>query len=224
MSEIKENVISLIDLQLNTEDWSLGVSFSFWLLIGLIVILSLILLGRWLFGNKYSQSFEIDQAEIGVGDQKVIFKPNYTDTQVAYAIWVELSTRKIGLEIDFENDIVDEIYNSWYNFFSVTREMLKGISVSKTQKTSTRAIINLSVDVLNYGLRPHLTQWQARFRQWYNRELKRYDESDKDTQDIDPQELQKKFPKYDELKEDMSKVNKQLITYRAKMQQLVFRD
>ena len=38
---------------------------------------------------------------------------------------MELSTRKIAIPFDIENDVIDEVYDSWYNFFSTARELLK---------------------------------------------------------------------------------------------------
>jgi hypothetical protein len=158
-----------------------------------------------------------------VGNSKFRFKPNLIDRQVAYAIWVELSTRKIGLGIDFEHDVIAEVDDSWDHFFTVTRELVKDIPVARVKRDSTQAIIKLSIEVLNEGLRPHLTQWQARFRRWYDRELKRYDESEGAGM-IDPQQIQRSFPRYDELTNDMQRVNQALIRYRAKMRELVLRD
>ena len=76
---------------------------------------------------------------------------------------------------------------------------------------------------LSGGLRPHLTRWQARFRSWYNRELKRY-EADTGTTVIDPQQIQAAFPQYEELKKDLERVNNALIRYRSKMRELVMKD
>lgn len=81
-------------------------------------------------------------------------------------------------------------------------------------------LIKLSIEVLNEGLRPHLRMWQARFRRWYENEL------NKTSGDlvIDPQEIQKNFPKYDELKTDMEKVNQRPLSYRNHMRRLVMAD
>jgi len=142
---------------------------------------------------------------------------------VAYAIWVELSTRKIGLPIDLDHDVISEIYDSWYEFFGVTRDLIKSVPASRIKRKSTQAIIKLSVEVLNEGLRPHLTQWQARFRHWFTRELKRHNQTS-DDEVLDPQQLQARFPQYEELKVDMENVNRTLIRYRAKMRELVLND
>lgn len=207
---------SLLNLFWDAPSWTLTLGINLWLVLTAAAIAILLSVLRWLHGDLALQSFEIDQAEIGVGSGKLRFKPNRTDKQVAYAIWVELSTRKIGLPIDFEHDVIAEIYDSWFHFFSVTRDLIKGIPVNQVKRHSTQAIIKLSVEVLNEGLRPHLTQWQARFRRWYGHEL---DKSDT----LDPQQIQNNFPQYDDLVKDLKRVNHSLIRYRAKMHELVLK-
>jgi len=64
-----------------------------------------------------------------------------------------------------------------------------------------------------HGLRPHLTRWQARLRRWYKNEL----EKKSGELVIDLQEIQRKFPKYEELKTDMERVNHHLMKYRENM-------
>jgi hypothetical protein len=121
------------------------------------------------------------------------------------------------LPIDLEHDVVDEVYDSWHTFFSVTRELVKSIPVSKVSSASTQAIINLSIDVLNEGLRPHLTKWQARFRRWYEREAK----SDASLS-ISPQEIQQQFPQFSDLSSELMRVNRGLMAYRAKLREMVY--
>jgi hypothetical protein len=182
----------------------------------LLLLVVLLVAIRFVWLSSRLPEFEIDEAEFGLGDQKIRFKPNDMDRTVAYKIWVELSTRKIGLPIDAENDVIDEIYTSWYNFFAVTRELIKDVPVRKVRQNSTEKIINLSIEVLNSGLRPHLTRWQARFRRWYSWQLTKDSEAV-----LHPQDIQKKFPDYNELIEDMMAVNERLIAYRKAMYKLV---
>lgn len=218
-----ERITPLINLGWDNGDWAFTFTISAWVLAALIILTVSLLVWRYLAGGFTFKSFEIDQADIGIGNQKFSFKPNMMDKQVAYAIWVELSTRKIGLPIDFEHDVISEIYESWYGFFAVTRDLVKGIPANKVKRDSTQKIIRLSIEVLNEGLRPHLTKWQARFRHWYDRELAKYDK-DGGEEILDPQLIQAKFPKYDELKEDMERVNQALMKYRGKMHSLVLKD
>jgi hypothetical protein len=178
------------------------------------ILASLLIRRGW---RRRLKSFEIEKAELGIGAGKITLKPNDTDRQVAYQIWVELSTRKIGLPIDLNNDVVAEIYDSWHNFFGVTRELIKSVPVSRAADDNTRKIINLSIEVLNDGLRPHLTLWQARFRAWYDRQVK-----DRTDAQMDPQDIQSGFPRFQELSADLINVNQNLIAYRALMGRIVY--
>lgn len=197
-----------------SDDWSLSLHLSPIPLLIVAAIFAVIIMIAQAYRKHNLVDWELDGAEMGLGDQKLSFKPNNTDRQIAYSIWVELSTRKIGLPIDVEDDVISEVYDSWYAFFSVTRDMIKDIPVSKVRGESTSKIIDLSVEVLNEGLRPHLTKWQARFRHWYERQM------DSKT-DAAPQEVQKNFPAHDELVADLLEVNKRLMMYRLKMNELV---
>jgi hypothetical protein len=191
-------------------------SWALWTVVGLAVTLIVIRLGGLHLWSPSRRRFEIDQAQFGLGQQKIILRPNETDRQIAYKIWVELSTRKIGLPVDLDDDVIAEIYDSWYHFFSVTRDLIKDVPVSKFRRKDTEQIIRLSIEVLNQGLRPHLTKWQARFRRWYERAL----ETD-ESATLHPQDIQKNFPDFAELSADMQVVNQRLISYRDKMYELV---
>ena len=214
MISASSTLATLFSFSLN-HDLTFSIIISPWLIGLLILVLALYFLIRWLLGLALGPNFQIDTAEVGLSTGTISFKPNLGDQQIAYKIWVELSTRKIGLPIDLEHDVISEVYDSWYNFFSITRELVKDIPVNKVKSPSTQKIINLSIRVLNDGLRPHLTSWQARFRHWYERQL----QTAKD--DLDPQSLQAQYPKFEELKKDMLVVNASLIKYRDKMEELV---
>lgn len=208
-----EPLAKLISISLtNDYTFSFEINYAAVIIITFLILIAMAI--KKYLGTFFGENFEIDKAEMGLGSGKISFKPNREDQQIAYAIWVELSTRKIGIPIDLKHDVVYEIYNSWYNFFSITRELIKDIPVSKVKNDSTQKIINLSIDVLNKGLRPHLTSWQARFRHWYEKELK------KDA-DLDPQAIQETYPRFEELKTDLLSVNENLIKYRDKMKELV---
>lgn len=194
---------------------SLVLTVSPWVILVVVVILVLVIIYFRYKGFHHGKDFTIDKAEMGLGNGKIVFKPNLKDQQIAYAVWVELSTRKIGLPINLDDDVISEIYESWYNFFSITRELIKDIPVDKVKRKSTQKIIRLSIDVLNEGLRPHLTLWQARFRLWYDKKL------EKAEGDIDPQSIQSEYPRFEDLKKDLLKVNAQLMKYREAMKEIV---
>jgi len=207
---------NLIELTL---DSSLNFQFhaNSFVVAGLGLIIAAILIGRLIgMPRHFWRTFEINEAEFGLGDQKIKLSPNVTDQQIAYKIWVELSTRKIGIPIDTHNDVISEIYDSWFNFFSVTRELIKDVPVQKFRRKDTEQIVRLSIEVLNHGIRPHLTQWQARFRRWYENQLKQDCNAD-----ASPQDIQRKFPQFPDLERDLLKVNQRLINYRKKMYEII---
>lgn len=160
---------------------------------------------------------KIQGGNLGIGNTIIKFKPNKKDKEIAYQLWVELSTRKLGIPLDMENDVIYEVYNSWYEFFKITRESLKEFPVSKLENDISNEIIDITIGVLNGELRKHLTKWQAKFRHWYDIE------NDKEENDnLSPQEIQMKFPEYDELVKDLMNVNKCLINYTNLLHDIVF--
>jgi hypothetical protein len=187
-----------------------------WLLLAVLVFVIVWFLYSKYFKQLFSRIFEIDEVEIGIGSHKIKIRPNYEDLQIVYNLWLEMSTRKLGLEIDLDNDVINEIYRSWYNFFQLTRDVTKDIPVSKIRRNeSTKEIVRVAIEVLNEGVRPHLTKWQARFRKWYNEELER-----EENRELSPQDIQRRFPEYDRLTKDMIEVNHRLIKYRKILRRL----
>lgn len=173
--------------------------------------------------NLLKAQIDIDEVSLGIGKQTIKIKPNTQTIQVAYKLWVELNTRKLGLPIDEENDVISEIYDSWYSFFAIARELIKEIPAQKASNKDTKELIILSSKILNNTVRPHLTKWQARYREWYKRYI-----TSIDSYDIPPQELQKQFKCfgfdncYQLLMNDMKSVNKKLINYRKILEKIVF--
>ncbi|WP_380879059.1 hypothetical protein ACFB49_20120 [Sphingomonas sp. DBB INV C78] len=217
ISNVTDDGLDLVSLSV-ASDGKFTLDVSIWIVFISLLVCAIVIFARWyLKGSIFARGYEVDSAELGIGDSKVTFKPNMNDKNVAYRVWVELSTRKIGIPIDYDNDVIVEIYDSWHTFFSVTRELIKDIPVNKVRNKSTKQIISMSIDVLNIGLRPHLTKWQARFRRWYDYKLSTDPEAR-----FHPQDIQKEFPGYDELVADMKLVNDKLILYRDKMNDLVY--
>lgn len=185
------------------------------ILLGIATLIGLVFLIRFLtqiFSNRYSQDIELNISLGGIGEIKI--KPNYEVLQVAHKAWAELITRKAGLPIDIENDVIVEIYQSWYVLFDEIRQLIKQIPASQLKNQDTKKLSDLLVNSLNQGLRPHLTKWNARFRRWYNNEIEK-------NKDKTPQEIQKKYPSYNELIADLMIINQQLVSYTNELKKLV---
>jgi hypothetical protein len=196
------------------EAYNVGFYVDKWILISGIILAIIIVLWKLYSKNKTSE-WEIDEARLGIGRNSLKLKPNRDDKQIAYKVWIELNTRKIGLTIDEHNDVLIEVYNSWYEFFKITRELLKDIPAHKLQREDTKKLVKLTMDILNYELRPHLTTWQAKYRKWYDHSLT------EDTDGKSPQDIQKSYPHFEELISDMKNVNQSLIYYKVKLAEMV---
>jgi hypothetical protein len=190
---------------------------SIWLLLVALILVGLFLLMPWLRTLMFKQEFEVDQIELGIGNSTVVLKPNSDDLQVAYRLWVELRTRKLGLPFDEEHDVIVEVYNSWYEFFRITRELMKSIPVSKIRgQESTQLLVKISVDILNKTIRPHLTKWQARFRRWYDQEAQKQENIG-----LDSQKVQRKYPEYASLVGELIETNSHLVAYGNLLSQII---
>jgi hypothetical protein len=180
------------------------------------IIAGLIALSLGLRRKGFRSSMVIDEAEIGIGSHKIKLRPSHEDRQIAYKLWVEMATRKVGMAIDPANDVITEVYTSWYDFFRVARELLKTIPVEKVRRSGdTRKLVDIAVEVLNEQLRPHLTTWQARYRRWYEAQCR-----DTDCAPLTPQEIQRRFPDHDALIADLLATNQRLVKYRDVLNEL----
>lgn len=196
------------------ENWYTVILSLNWfaVVISVIVIFALI----WLFKNHFiKKHIIVDEINLGIGDNSIKLSYDKKDQEIAYKIWVELSTRKIGLMFDKEHDVITEVYNSWYEFFKITRDLMKEVPASRIPYSND--LIELTEKILNAGLRPHLTIWQAKYRKWYENEL------DNNTDDT-PQKLQQRYPLYDELIDDLIVTNKRMIEYKILMKKIAFGD
>jgi hypothetical protein len=149
------------------------------------------------------------------GTGKVKIKPNYEVLRIAHGAWVELATRKAGILFERDHDVIVELYDSWYKLFGEMRQLARQVPAHRLrQDEDTRKTVELIVNTLNKGLRPHLTQWHARFRHWYEREAR-------DHPNESPQEIQARYPRYRELVDDLERVNREMLLYMGELKKLV---
>ena len=181
------------------------------LIVAIIIIAAIVYVIRKVSKHLGYHSVDVDEISLGIGDSNIKLKYNKKDQEIAYKLWVELNTRKIGLVFDPKYDVIDEVYNSWYAFFTIARELLKEIPATKLPYSTE--LITLTTKVLNDGLRPHLTTWQAKYRKWYGLQKE-------DTRS--PQEIQKDFSGYDALVSDLLQTNNRMIEYKKLMYRIAF--
>lgn len=159
---------------------------------------------RWLPFRKYDL-VEVNIALGNVGNVKL--RPNTKDAQIAHQIWTELVTRKAAVPLDSDRDVISEVYDSWYQLFQRIRALIADVPADLLRRdASTRELVRIAIQTLNEGIRPHLTRWQAEFRNWMKHR-------EGELQQKTPQEVQRGFPQYAELVADMRLVNQGLRTY-----------
>ena len=208
--------MDIINIEL--ENWySLSIKLNYFAIILLFVILfGVSIIVKKILPLLHNNSMYIDEVELGIGtNSKVKIKFSREDREIAYKLWVEMSTRKIILPFDEENDVIVEVYDSWYSFFGIARGLLKDIPVEKLN--SSKQLISVTDRVLNKCLRPHLTKWQARFRKWYNLQLD-------SNSDLTPQEIQYTYPHYNELVNELKAINKNIDYYGEVLKKLALNE
>lgn len=103
-------------INIEIQEWT-TVLFKFnWLAIVIILALIWILsfLMKKCLNHINKKCITVDEMSLGIGNSSVKFSYSKKDQEIAYKIWVELSTRKIGLPYDKKNDVIKEVYDSWY--------------------------------------------------------------------------------------------------------------
>lgn len=125
---------------------------------------------------------------------------------------MELSTRNIH-DFDEDNDVIIEIYNSWYQLFGITRLLLEEIPASRIPYS--KELIDLVNSMLNQGLRPHLSKWQAKYRSWYKSHIENLEK-------MTPQEYQKEYPDYEVLLKDLLDTNSKMLSIKRYMYEIAF--
>lgn len=185
------------------------------LLIGAILIFCVLAILRLLF-YFFRKSVKIVNLNIEIGNiGNITLELNKEVSKIAHKTWVEIMTRKVGLTFEEDKDVIVEVYNSWYKLFEIIRELLKNVEPNKKDE-NVETLENILIKTLNEGLRPHLTKWQAKFRRWYDIELKEEKNSK-----VSPQEIQKRYEEYDSLIVDLKNTNEKMVQFAQELKKLI---
>jgi hypothetical protein len=186
----------------------------------LLCLIALYIVFKRIINSKLKNLFIQETSfEINTGlfkyNQKI--KRSYQNLYIAHRIYIELVTRKAAIPVDVDKDVIAEVYNSWYVMFKTIREEIKNLPGNYlVNNNSTKKLVDLTIAILNDGLRAHLTTYQAEFRKWYDKELKKEIDSD-----LSPQEIQKRYSKFTELTNSMKEVNKTLEAYSSQLKHFI---
>lgn len=212
----------LLNIEFDYNMPSIVLESNLYLIAVFLVVVALLVYGikRFFLRKNISRvDFELVELTLGIGNSNIRYeiRRNYENLEIAHRIFIELITRKAAIPIDEINDVIKEIYDSWYSLFQITRCEIKNISGESLQKSGqSEELIKMATDILNKGLRPHLTQYQAEFRKWFEEELGKSESTGKS-----PQEIQRNFHKYADLIESMKQVNTLLIEYKEQLNKFI---
>ncbi|AOS84503.1 hypothetical protein BIU88_10380 [Chlorobaculum limnaeum] len=214
------NEINIIDFKFNLCEGTFSLILNIWILLIGIALFFLIrfLIKRYIKSNNVHNEVVSIKLKYKIGGAEVEYaiNRNYQNIEIAHRIYIEMITRKAALPIE-NNDVIVEVYNSWYSLFQITRDELKKLTgVMLLENNESKDLIKLLTDILNEGLRPHLTEYQAKFRKWYNEALE-LEENKRKT----PQDIQAQYDKYQELFDSMKYVNSLLSDYKDKLSDII---
>ena len=211
--------LEIIEFFFDKENGTFSLTLNIWIL---LLVFALIYLIQYLI-KKFKNKSVVEQnifpvkLKYSLGGTEVEYEisRNYQNVEIAHKIYIELITRKAAIEIEEGKDVIVEVYNSWYSLFQITREELKSIDgqLIKDNNTSSQ-LVELLTDILNKGLRPHLTEYQAKFRKWYSEQLE-------ENKNSSPQEIQSKYEEIGPLMSSLKEVNKTLIVYSEQLKKII---
>ena len=156
----------------------------------------------------------VEEFELSLGLWKGKVKRTPSVVQLAHEAWVELATRSATVPFDEDRDVVVQVFDSWRSLFQELRVLMKKVDVTRHRDDQeTQQVIDALIDTLNQCMRPTLTTWQAAFRCWYEQETAR-------RPGIPPQEIQREYPKWEQLVTDVKKANATMRAVAADMRAL----
>ena len=212
--------IHILNIELYTNKPSLMIEFNWYILIlFFILIIASYVIRKTILKNRTEADIKPVELTLSFGNSSIKYniERNYENLEIAHRIYIELITRKAAMPIDNENDVIKEIYDSWYALFQITRNEIKNISGETLQNyMKAEELIKMATDILNKGLRPHLTQYQAKFRKWYYEELENPKNKGKS-----PQEIQIEYKEYAKLVESIKEVNNILVEYAEQLNKFI---
>ncbi len=177
-------------------------SGKFWTGVGTVIVPGAVLV-FWYCRRHQTNKITLN-LPFGLGN--VTYDTTKPDRILAWKLYVQLKTRKAALPFDETSDVIVDVYDSLFELFKITRDLLIEIPIHEAVKR--RGVADLMLRVLNDGLRPHLTKWQASFRRWWDKVASGSENANKT-----PQEIQKGYPRYADLVNELKAMNVELGRY-----------
>lgn len=214
-----DDKLKILDFFFDKETFLLTLTINLWLflLIAIVFLIAYYIIRYFKNNSSIEKNIQPIKLKYTLGGVEMEYEivRNYQNIEIAHKIYIELITRKAAIELEESKDVIVEVYNSWYSLFQITRNELKSFSgqLLKDNNTSNQ-LVKLLTDILNKGLRPHLTEYQAKFRKWYSEKLE-------ENKSLSPQQIQAQYEEIEPLMQSMKEVNRTLIEYSAQLKKII---
>ncbi|MHA1962686.1 MAG: hypothetical protein ACW99U_21050 [Candidatus Thorarchaeota archaeon] len=131
--------------------------------------------------------------------------PGKIEVKAAWEIYVELVTRIAVVELKSGEGVLREALQSLYSIFQSTREILRmyGPDVARPWKKAQHTLGELAIIILNYQLRPLLSEWHPRLMEYESRR----------SDDVSVKEHEDAWEHNEELRDELNKTRLVLINY-----------
>jgi hypothetical protein len=116
--------------------------------------------------QQFWRTTQLTQVKITVPNlSELTFVVNDDARQVAWTLYVETVTRVSTQALADENGFIREALTSLYGLFGTTRDVLKA-SRPSAPVSGQQTVEHLAVTMLNLQLRPFLSKWHPRLREF----------------------------------------------------------
>jgi hypothetical protein len=116
--------------------------------------------------HQYWQAAQLTEVKITVPQvSELTFVVNNDARQVAWKLYIETVTRVSTQPLTDEEGFIREALTSLYGLFATTRDTLKA-SRPSAPVSGGQTVEHLAVTMLNHELRPFLSKWHPRLREF----------------------------------------------------------
>jgi len=117
------------------------------------------------------KSIEVNFTVPLLGGVKGTWEPNEEQRKAAWELYIELVTRISVTRLEAGQGILREALDSLHSLFNTTRAVLRahGPEVAKTRGSADYSLGKIAVTILNYQLRPVLSEWHPRLLDYESR-------------------------------------------------------
>lgn len=158
------------------------------------------------FGERITWNITTTEIPVPIVGGSIVVNVAKNDRLAAWRIYSQISTRIAAVEFDENIDSALLVHESLHKVFEIIREEIANIPVERLRGDKADNTVKFYLDILNQGIRPHLSAWHIPLQKFVENEQKVH-------ANLSVLEIEKKFPKRKELLESMKLMNGRMKKY-----------